>query len=487
MPSTFEGLCSILNRKTGGIDTEAGLLKLKETMEICSTMPARCLCLNILKASKGSKELLERFLSEGGWRLLNGWLNDSKSAKNADLVLEILRIFKGLPLRTKILRTTSTPKLIRILTRDSLSTGPCETETTEEVMSLAKILKKEWTESIIKEKQKVNANKADSAGAAIKNSHKSKSQQQQQSTSSNNEVKKRLTTTDGVERKATNKRPGAAERDVPEKKVKKREPAKQQTRVAESHNFMDALMESTAPIPRKTKKAKAKTPTPTPTTIILPSLPLSTTVEKSEGKNSPDYLTLPPRSPKLDKNGNPKKTVRWPENDMLCMVRYFEVDKDERANVNSQSFKDKMMQDHKFERSNSIHDWKCPPELTGLPEPIVERGCKSTEKEDQRERESRVLQSLFLDKNLVPHSPAEPEYEDVEFVVTPIIPFGDVRCLLSTLQRLFFCCFHCLITNVFLQYNFSFKKVCSSVHVLFRRINFPDCEKRYSYCNQVII
>ena len=73
-------------------------------MEICSTMPARCLCLNILKASKGSKELLERFLSEGGWRLLNGWLNDSKSAKNADLVLEILRVSHITVLYIKIIK-----------------------------------------------------------------------------------------------------------------------------------------------------------------------------------------------------------------------------------------------------------------------------------------------------------------------------------------------------------------------------------------------
>ncbi|GFR85142.1 serine/threonine-protein phosphatase 1 regulatory subunit 10 [Elysia marginata] len=122
------------------------------------------------------------------------------------------------------------------------------------------------------------------------------------------------------------------------------------------------------------------------------------------------------------KPSKPKKRVSWARESQMEQVFYFEMDENERENVNRpKSFsdlkKEEMMLDRRAmesaKRFNNdtmveVLQWKLP-KLIDNAIVVVEAGCNSVERQIQMEREQSVLCALFFNK--VPDTPNEPDPE----------------------------------------------------------------------------
>ena len=58
-----------------------------------------------------------RFVADGGWQLLNGWLVDAKASDNTPVIMELIKVFKQLPVTIDILKKNNTAKLIKQMTK----------------------------------------------------------------------------------------------------------------------------------------------------------------------------------------------------------------------------------------------------------------------------------------------------------------------------------------------------------------------------------
>lgn len=122
------------------------------------------------------------------------------------------------------------------------------------------------------------------------------------------------------------------------------------------------------------------------------------------------------------KSMKPKKRVSWARESQMEQIFYFEMDENERENVNRpKSFSDlkreEMMSDRRAmetaKRFNNdtmveVLPWKLP-KLIDNAIVVVEAGCNSSQKQIQMEREQSVLCALFFNK--VPDTPNEPDPE----------------------------------------------------------------------------
>ncbi len=138
-----------------------------------------------------------------------------------------------------------------------------------------------------------------------------------------------------------------------------------------------------------------------------------------------------------------RKGITWKPETTLVSVRYFELDEDERVNVNKikfenmrdmelkmekAAFKSKGAVETEQERSAKL-EWFKPPrvDVEAKEEPF-EPGSKSLEKDVQREREKNILQALYFNKAMTPPSPAEPDPEtNVNAEPPTLIPLDDVE------------------------------------------------------------
>jgi protein phosphatase 1 regulatory subunit 10 len=131
-----------------------------------------------------------------------------------------------------------------------------------------------------------------------------------------------------------------------------------------------------------------------------------------------------------------KKQVKWKSDDTLVEIEYFVLDETERVNV-TKNFVDARSSERLDER-NAMQNRKLPSEdlmeerMPWQPLIIVDNvpplpeGSGSQEKKIQFERESRVLQSLYFSRSLVPDSPAEPDMETHAKTDPAVIPLDDV-------------------------------------------------------------
>jgi protein phosphatase 1 regulatory subunit 10 len=131
-----------------------------------------------------------------------------------------------------------------------------------------------------------------------------------------------------------------------------------------------------------------------------------------------------------------KKQVKWKSDDTLVEIEYFVLDETERVNV-TKNFVDARSSERLDER-NAMQNRKLPTEdlmeermpwqaliiVDNVP-PLPE-GSGSQEKKIQFERESRVLQSLYFSRSLVPDSAAEPDMETHPKTDPAVIPLDDV-------------------------------------------------------------
>ena len=60
---------------------------MKESTQLVS----RCVYLNIIKVTD-SQDILEKFIADGGWAIMNTWLVEAKNSENMALILEVLKV-----------------------------------------------------------------------------------------------------------------------------------------------------------------------------------------------------------------------------------------------------------------------------------------------------------------------------------------------------------------------------------------------------------
>lgn len=190
---------------------------------------------------------------------------------------------------------------------------------------------------------------------------------------------------------------------------------------------------------------------------------------EEEGKNSPDAKREGSNSPKqengTEKNGSDtemdfqepksslprevigilvyakgigkaKKSIRWEEESNLVQIEYFEMNEDERVNVNKIKFNDAKQRELALEKSHlsgnkNQADEESPENrvpwrlvLLDSDPPVDVYGKDSTEKGVQELRENSVLQALFFN-NKIPADPTEPDVSNLPRSEPKLIPSED--------------------------------------------------------------
>lgn len=78
---------------------------------------SKCIYIQILKSTE--TELLESFMSSGGWALVINWLTDSYDSKNWSLVQELLELLLLCPVDVPRLQSNAAPKVVKGLSREA--------------------------------------------------------------------------------------------------------------------------------------------------------------------------------------------------------------------------------------------------------------------------------------------------------------------------------------------------------------------------------
>ena len=130
---------SVLLSSDGGIKSGDEVVRLVQLMQKFSKkLVSKSIYIEILRATTPS--LLEKFLNEKGWELLNLWFSDSIKTQNWPLCQDIISLFSECPITAALLKDTvdvnQAPKLINQL---RINPGILE-----EVRALANIVYLKW-------------------------------------------------------------------------------------------------------------------------------------------------------------------------------------------------------------------------------------------------------------------------------------------------------------------------------------------------------
>lgn len=64
-----------------------------------------------------------RFIESGGWEVLNTWLQEAKNADNTPFLMEILKVYSGMPVTVSLLKKTNCAKTIKQLSKSAECEG----------------------------------------------------------------------------------------------------------------------------------------------------------------------------------------------------------------------------------------------------------------------------------------------------------------------------------------------------------------------------
>ncbi|XP_065068675.1 serine/threonine-protein phosphatase 1 regulatory subunit 10-like isoform X2 [Rhopilema esculentum] len=426
----------------GDIKTPQEVLRVVGLMKDAEKMMSRCIYLNILRAtcdqSKGNlvnRDTLERFLTSGGWGILNKWLNEYAKSENVHLLLEIIEVLKCLPVTINTLKQGNTGKVVKQLTK---STDP-------DLRKGAMYLIKEWKGMIRGGNNNDKGSKSNSKDA--------------EKTGDECPV--------GTIKR---QRQGSTEEKIqppPEKKPKQTDEKQRKNSLdskpvaMESFGLMNAMVAvASKPIKKKKKPLTSKTTLPLDEILNNKSVngdknsdkpyasPLRGDQEREKGENKTEEDTVDQTAKNededsqdnekgeqdKDRSGPPskkakktKRSITWANEENLIKVCYFELDEEELASMHhtmnfSMAKHNELVREREaLENARRLGEdrmvekamWKkpCLVEMSPL---SVEAGEKSREKYIQKEREQKVLADIFLTKASLPDSPAEPDSETEE-------------------------------------------------------------------------
>ncbi|TRY70559.1 hypothetical protein TCAL_02340 [Tigriopus californicus] len=135
-----------------------------------------------------------------------------------------------------------------------------------------------------------------------------------------------------------------------------------------------------------------------------------------------------------------KKRITWKPESNLVAVKFFELDEDERVNVNKIKFENMRSMELQMEKAaitskGSIDEeilipWYNPVKFNAPKSetnPDFVHGASSKEREIQAKREGNVLQALYFSREMTPTTPAEPDSENFPKDAPIQIPLDDVE------------------------------------------------------------
>lgn len=64
-----------------------------------------------------------RFIDDGGWDILNQWLTDFKELNNPQLLTEIMKLYREMPVTVDLLKKNSAAKTIKQLSKSAEHEG----------------------------------------------------------------------------------------------------------------------------------------------------------------------------------------------------------------------------------------------------------------------------------------------------------------------------------------------------------------------------
>ncbi|XP_069775466.1 serine/threonine-protein phosphatase 1 regulatory subunit 10 isoform X2 [Narcine bancroftii] len=120
--------------KDGEIKSADGVIRIYRLMKDSKKLVSRCMYLNILLQTR-SEDILNHFISIGGYKLLNNWLTYSKTTSNVPLLQQILLALQLLPLTVDHLKQNNTAKIVKQLSKSFED---------EELRKLAQVLVNHW-------------------------------------------------------------------------------------------------------------------------------------------------------------------------------------------------------------------------------------------------------------------------------------------------------------------------------------------------------
>ena len=109
---------------TGGIKCCEDISRIVNLMRDMTKLESRCIYLNLILSTK-NEAYLSKFVSAGGWRIMNQWLADvtqcdphTSSVDSNCFIEDVLRALKILPVTVEILKQNATPRLVKSLSKD---------------------------------------------------------------------------------------------------------------------------------------------------------------------------------------------------------------------------------------------------------------------------------------------------------------------------------------------------------------------------------
>ncbi|VDN18046.1 unnamed protein product, partial [Dibothriocephalus latus] len=397
----------------------------------------KCVSLCIIAASDNASRA--QLCQSGAWDILLKWLQEALKEDHQSFLIELLNVYLNLPVRFENLTQNVCPKLINSLAKRSENKA---------VKSAAGEIVKKWKGVISRETRRegnveppVKKKRPESNGkaevteseqhAAVKDPKKRRStvkmpptvmrtagiedSVEQFTPKSRSEVLSKKSRHDSSEKPAPSLPIESFHQKITvvptEPKKRKPTPADFHSPLAtyglhESSNFINSLTTTPQPVVRKKRK------------IAKPEAPItSEAVDENERGGSvfmARYQTIFSIAPTL--------SVFLP-----CIAPLL-------VNVNRISLaeirqKELSLERQLFRRHEEIEikdaKWQTPAplELTILVEP----GCKSVERQLQRERERYVLQAIYFTRESIPPSPEEPEKEEFESASAVEIPLEDLH------------------------------------------------------------
>lgn len=131
---------SVLLNQEGGILTRTEVSRLVVLMtKFSKKLVSKCIYLLIL--SKTEPDLIDLFMGEGGWNLIQTWLQDAMHISNWDLVKEILSLLVITPVDVERLKLNNIPKLVKTLSKrdDNQVVSELATELVNKWLEIVKV------------------------------------------------------------------------------------------------------------------------------------------------------------------------------------------------------------------------------------------------------------------------------------------------------------------------------------------------------------